>query len=177
MIPWISLVSFLKRFTTTPFLHPRGVYSFSHLQLYSLNVTIIMACPPHLRNYFTISSAPAVFLLLSLATHSFTFSPVHSLSAFLVVIFPYGCLYICPCPRVDYFVKFASDLLLGLGVPSVRFCSSCASLLPFELLMISPFYAPSVAVPLFVSRARLPSIPSIPIHICFIPLSNYLFVL
>lgn len=113
-----------ERSTTTPPLHLLVVYSFSHIQPYSITITVIISSPECFRILFTILSVPPAFLFFSLAMHSITSSLVNSLRD----------SFKPPSSRVDASALATAHVLIyssGFRVePRVRFwCSLCTLVL------------------------------------------------
>ena len=139
---------------------------------------VIIPSPPYFIQSFTIWSAPAAFLFLSLPIHLFTSSLVHSLCN------PYEPLsslsdaptFACTQASIS-FSNSASNVSFVVGVPGLRWYSTSTSLFPFEQLTTLPLCALNADIPVSASPACLPSIPYIRTHIWFIPPSKSSFLL
>lgn len=102
IIPGVSLVSSTERVyydslsTTTPSLHVQGVYSFPHIQLYRINIMVIIPSPPYFRNvYYSVCPCRILVFWVQLCTPLLSLSwhfPAILLRHYLPVWMPLHCL-------------------------------------------------------------------------------------
>ena len=96
--------------------------------------------PLHFRNLFIIWSAPAAFLSFATAVYTYLVLPLWTLST----VFPFWCIYVRLCPRVDFLLESCFERLVGCGCSYdfilIIACGNSLLVLPSSPWNHYPFY-------------------------------------